>query len=234
MPVTFTNSTSVQSFVSKHMCKLILLISDKKYLLSAHEEFYFRTTFVFSYTKCGCIDPYEWTARHLVVPGTNNTITAPVCSQDNKCYREELDRINSNYDIWIQNCPMCTLECKSTDFLTKLSSLLAPMQWLMDDLKPKIETLSVPLPTDWSNTWQSEISQNYIALEVVSESARLEILNDTASIGPIDLLSNIGGQTGLWIGISFLSLIEIFEMIYRLIRLKFCKLRKKLNQRSSA
>ncbi|CAF4410788.1 unnamed protein product, partial [Adineta steineri] len=30
--------------------------------------------------------------------------------------------------------------------------------------------------------------------------------------------SNVGGQTGLWIGISFLSLMELAEMIYRLIR----------------
>ncbi|CAF3071871.1 unnamed protein product [Rotaria sp. Silwood2] len=121
---------------------------------------------------------------------------------------------------------MCTLECTTTNFLTKISSLLAPTQWLLDDLKPKIESLSVPLPANWSNTWQSDISQNYVALEVVSESARMEILTDTASIGPVDLLSNIGGQTGLWIGISFLSLMEITEMLYRLIRCKLYNLRK--------
>ncbi|CAF3708227.1 unnamed protein product [Rotaria sp. Silwood1] len=181
---------------------------------------------VYIYTKCGCIDPNEWTTRYLAVPGTDKIIIAPICSKGSTCYKKELDRINNDYDIWQQNCPMCALECTTTNFLTKISSLLAPMQWLLDDLKPKIESLSVPLPANWSNTWQSEISQNYVALEVVSESARMEILTDTASIGPVDLLSNVGGQTGLWIGISFLSLMEIAEMLYRLIRCKLYKLRK--------
>ena len=61
---------------------------------------------------------------------------------------------------------MCVLECKSTDFHTKISSLLAPMQWFLEDLKPKIESFSVLLPVNWSNTWQYEISQNYIALNM--------------------------------------------------------------------
>ncbi|CAF1003104.1 unnamed protein product [Adineta steineri] len=187
---------------------------------------------VYIYTKCGCVDSYEWGARYIAVSGTDQIIIAPVCSQDNTCYKVELDRINNDYNVWIQNCPMCVLECKTTDFLAKLSSLAAPMQWLLHDLKPKIESLSVPLSANWSNMWQSEISQNYLALEIVSESARTELLNDTPSISSVDLLSNIGGQTGLWLRISFLSLMEIAEMAYRLIRCKLYKLRKRKFKRS--
>lgn len=120
---------------------------------------------------------------------------------------------------------MCSAECETTTFRATISSLLAPMQWSLEDLKTKIELLSVPLPDNWSNTWQSEISQNYIALEVVSDSFRMETYNDIASISPVDLLSNIGGQTGLWIGISFLSLMEIVEMLYRIIRSKLSHLK---------
>lgn len=107
------------------------------------------------------------------------------------------------------------------------------MQWLLEDLKPKVESLSVPLPANWSNTWQSEISRNYIALEIVSESARIEIFQDVPTIGPVDLLSNIGGQTGLWIGVSFLALMEIIEMFYRVIRAKLLTIQKKIFQRTS-
>jgi hypothetical protein len=33
--------------------------------------------------------------------------------------------------------------------------------------------------------------------------------------------SNIGGQTSLWIGMSFLSMMELAEMLYRLIQYQF-------------
>ena len=178
----------------------------------------------FSYTKCGCIDLYEWPTRNLVVPGTDRIVTAPVCSKDNLCYKQEINRITNDYAVWLTNCPMCVQECETTDFRTQFSSLSAPLQWLLDDLKPRVESLSVPLPINWSNTWESEISRNYLALEIVSENTGLELYNDTPLIGPVDLLSSVGGHTGLWIGISFLSLMELAEMLYRLIRCQFYKL----------
>jgi hypothetical protein len=42
----------------------------------------------------------------------------------------------------------------------------------------------------------------------------------------VDVLSNVGGQTGLWIGVSFLSIMELAEMLYRLIRYQYYVIRK--------
>jgi hypothetical protein len=71
-----------------------------------------------------------------------------------------------------------------------------------------------------SDIHSTEIRANYISLEVVCETTRTEIYSQQASVSAVDLLSNIGGQTGLWIGMSFLSLLEFVEMVYRLLRVR--------------
>lgn len=88
----------------------------------------------------------------------------------------------------------------------------------MADLKKQVESFGVPLANNWSQTWQEEIGKNYVAVEVVGETSNVEDYTEQASTTGTDLLSNVGGQTGLWIGISFLSFMEILEMLYRLVR----------------
>ena len=67
-------------------------------------------------------------------------------------------------------------------------------------------------------------------LNVQCESLFVEYFNQTASITLVDVLSNIGGQTGLWIGVSFLSMMEVVEMTYRLLRTQFHALRRKIKR----
>jgi hypothetical protein len=47
----------------------------------------------------------------------------------------------------------------------------------------------------------------------------------------VDLLSNVGGQTGLWIGVSFLALMELVEMLYRLVRFEFHVIKQAIQNR---
>ncbi|CAF4291612.1 unnamed protein product, partial [Adineta steineri] len=118
-------------------------------------------------------------------------------------------------------CPDCTQECIFSDFIIKSTSLLAPPEFLMNDIKQFVESSNIPLPTNWSTTWMNDIQSSFISLEVAYETTRTEIYSQQATITIVDVISNIGGNTGLWIGISFLSLMEIVEMIYRLVRSQF-------------
>ncbi|CAF3987504.1 unnamed protein product, partial [Rotaria sp. Silwood1] len=77
-----------------------------------------------------------------------------------------------------------------------------------------------------------EIQNNYVAVDVVCETNRVEAYTQDASISSVDLLSNVGGHTGLWIGISFLSIMELVEMLYRLIRYHYYILRGKIRRRN--
>ena len=62
------------------------------------------------------------------------------------------------------------------------------------------------LPKSWSTTWRSEIQTNYIGIDIVCELTRVESYKQQATLNGTDVLSNVGVQTGPWIGTSFLSL----------------------------
>jgi hypothetical protein len=133
--------------------------------------------------------------------------------------------------IWTTYCPDCTQECSYSDFTVQSSSLLAPPAFLMDSIKQFVESSTVPLPANWSTTWTSEIQSSYVSLEVDYVTTRTQVFSQQATLGPVDVLSNVGGQTGLWIGISFLALMEFVEVIYRLVRSQSFSFRKTIQKR---
>ncbi|CAF1425466.1 unnamed protein product [Rotaria sordida] len=118
-------------------------------------------------------------------------------------------------------CSNCQQECSTNDYPVKTSSASAPPDWLIDQIKVFVGNSLITLPSDWSTSWRTHIQNSYVAIDVVRESMLVEKYTQQATMSGVDLLSNVGGQTGLWIGISFLSLVEVAEMIYRLIRYQY-------------
>ncbi|CAF3589723.1 unnamed protein product [Rotaria sordida] len=112
-------------------------------------------------------------------------------------------------------------QCSIIDFFVQTSSLIAPVPWQMDDIKRFVENSTITLPANWSTIWHEHIHANYLAVSVVPETNIVENNTQTPTLTLVNVLSNIGGQTGLWIGISFLSIMEVIEMLYRLIRYEY-------------
>ncbi len=170
------------------------------------------------YEQCNCIDPYQWTARSIVIPGTDQIVVAPLCNITDSCYGNATSQITNTDSIWNQYCSDCSESCSAVDFTITPSSVSAPSTMQLYQTKDFVENSGIPLSTNWSETWITEIENNYIALDVVCETFRVETYTESASISNGDLLSNVGGLSGLWIGISFLSIMEFVEMLYRLLR----------------
>ena len=84
-----------------------------------------------------------------------------------------------------------------------------------------VQTCALPICN-----WPTDIPTSYLQLTVSSESMNTETYQQQPTMSVVDLISNIGGQTGLWIGISFLSLLEVAEMLFRLLRSQFHRSRK--------
>ncbi|CAF3287705.1 unnamed protein product [Rotaria sp. Silwood2] len=178
-------------------------------------------TQAYIYQECGCVSPNEWSARSIVLPGTNTIIQAPLCNATSTCFSTAAVRISKTTSIWDQFCSDCLQECSTAGFTVTSSSIAAPSVQYAYATKTFLESLSVPLPTNWTTNWLNEVQNNFISLEVVCESTQVENYTQQASLSSVDVLSNVGGQTGLWIGISFLSVMEFIEMLYRILRYQF-------------
>ena len=190
--------------------------------------------FVFSSEKCGCGNPFRWNARSVVLHGTDKPIHIPLCQVNNTCYIAAASELMNTDSIWRNYCSDCTEECSVSDFTIKSSSLLAPPEFYMNDIKQFVELSNVQLPVNWSTTWMSDIKSSYVSLEIACETTRTEIQSQQPTITPVDVVSNVGGQTGLWIGISFLSLLEVVEMLYRLLHYQCYSLRQTIQRRFGA
>lgn len=186
--------------------------------------------FLHRYHECGCVDPFRWIAKSIILPGTNQTLEAPLCDILDQCFINATTRIMNTNSIWDEFCSHCSQKCSNADFTITPSSVSAPSKTFEMNIKNFVENSGIPLPDNWTTIWRSEIHKNYVAVDVVCETNQVENYTQDASISGADLISNVGGQTGLWIGISFLSLMEVVEMVYRLIRYQYYVVRRKRRQ----
>ncbi|CAF1025436.1 unnamed protein product [Rotaria sp. Silwood1] len=183
---------------------------------------------VYAYEQCGCVSPVLWNGRKLYVSSMNRVVFAPLCEFDNMCYKNAIGKLLTSPFLMQDYCSECLQECIIKNFIVQTSSLSLPGEWEMEKIKKFVENSTIPLPTNWSSTWQDEIRKNYLTINVVRETSVVENSTQSASMGVVDVFSNVGGQTGLWIGISLLSIMELVEMLYRLIRNEFHKIRRKI------
>lgn len=66
---------------------------------------------------------------------------------------------------------------------------------------------------------EEEVLQNTVSVQINFESIREERVSESKVMSKTQLLSNIGGQMGVFLGVSFISLIELFGelMVFRLL-----------------
>jgi len=64
---------------------------------------------------------------------------------------------------------------------------------------------------------QNETSENFVFFTVYYESLQYTVIDQIAQMNEFDLISNIGGNLGLFIGISFLSFAELIELFVEII-----------------
>ena len=171
-----------------------------------------------SYQECGCVNPYLWNARSIMIPGTKNVIFAPLCNHTDVCWQKVVNTIVTSATHLEKICPDCQEQCLTIDFILQKSSLAIGFEWEGSDIKHFVEKSNISLPTNWSTMWSTHVESSYLRLSVVPETNSVESSIQTAALNLVGVVSNIGGQTGLWVGISFLSIMELVEIVYRLLR----------------
>lgn len=66
-----------------------------------------------------------------------------------------------------------------------------------------------------------EARKNMLAVKIFYEDLSYTYIEETPVWTELTLISSFGGQLGLFVGISLLSFVEIFELIIKVIILKY-------------
>ncbi len=136
--------------------------------------------------------------------------------KENKCLLFEqlkciYDKVYADKDTVFKNCKNeCPLECDSSRFILKRSFSRYPTPRYADNLINSTFLKNIFLNYK-SNT--SLIHSSLLSFGVYYSDLIYTEINQLEKYSPFDLICNIGGTLGLFIGASVLSFFEIIETI---------------------
>ncbi|XP_022086802.1 acid-sensing ion channel 5-like isoform X2 [Acanthaster planci] len=102
----------------------------------------------------------------------------------------------------------CPLPCNYSEFRTSLSMATLPSNNLRDEIWEELrqEGINDTLP-------ETYIRDNWILLDVYYETLNYEKYVQSEAITPSALISDIGGQLGLFLGASFITVTEVLHYL---------------------
>lgn len=110
------------------------------------------------------------------------------------------------------NCP---LECEAVTYWTSTSSAVYPSDiYASKMVNNEYLQWSYDLP---SNMTIEELRSNILSINVHYASLSYQSFSEVEKTSVVDLVAGIGGTLGLFLGVSFLSFIELFDLILCLL-----------------
>ncbi|XP_072521845.1 acid-sensing ion channel 1B isoform X2 [Salminus brasiliensis] len=116
---------------------------------------------------------------------------------------------------------VCETPCNMTRYGKELSFVKIPSKASAKYLAKKF------------NKSEQYISDNILVLDIFFEALNYETIEQKKAYELAGLLGDIGGQMGLFIGASILTILELFDYLYEVIKYKLCRCAKKSHKRSN-
>ncbi|XP_029452852.1 acid-sensing ion channel 1-like [Rhinatrema bivittatum] len=123
------------------------------------------------------------------------------CADPALDYLEEMDNDYCN----------CETPCNMTRYAKELSMVKIPSKASAKYLAKKY------------NKSEQYISENILVLDIFFEALNFETIKQKKAYEVAGLLGDIGGQMGLFIGASILTVLELFDYAYEVLRHKLCR-----------
>ncbi|CAF0868590.1 unnamed protein product [Brachionus calyciflorus] len=130
--------------------------------------------------------------------------------EDGICINQILRTISSTNYVSDECYKQCPLECDGMNFEKTISTnQYSSEHW--------IKHLEIYNQSDAKYFNKSINSEDLTAVNIYYQTLSYTNIEEAPTTGLVDLLSNIGGIAGLFLGVSFLSFIEIFELLMQIV-----------------
>lgn len=162
-----------------------------------------RRLFALEKTDCKCNSTYMNFKRDCAGEGS-----VVVEKEIKDCTNDFLNNIFGKMrDSCLEYCPE---ECDSIDFIISTYNEIYLNQGNITDSSKKFFSL------DKYKTYE-EVRNNHLRINVFFDDLKYKLISQHPKIELFNCISSIGGIFSLFLGISFISLIELFEIIIELI-----------------
>uniref|UniRef100_A0A1I7SHV3 LCCL domain-containing protein n=1 Tax=Bursaphelenchus xylophilus TaxID=6326 RepID=A0A1I7SHV3_BURXY len=143
-------------------------------------------------SNCGCYDP--------AYPKPNSTDTMCTIEDNYDCWNQQSNHTGSDYS--------CTQPCHEGTYEVTVSSAKWPSS--------SLTIIGECEEGEYGNQTCLEMyTDNGALIEVYYEKLNYETMEESAAYTVSTLLSNFGGQIGLWLGMSVISVIEFFVLAFQ-------------------
>ena len=116
-------------------------------------------------------------------------------------------------------CSECPVECDSESFYLSSSTSVYPTPNRFTSLISKdVKPINMFKQNNYSNdVMYTEFRRSTIALNIFYDDLKYTEITEEIKTSLADLVSSLGGTLGLFLGMSFLSLVEFIEMFLEII-----------------
>ena len=130
--------------------------------------------------------------------------------KENKCLYELNEKLKDNHTkTFSKECP---LECNSYFYEISHSSKKFPTTSYAKYLMKHHEIFNQSFDLNRTLTVE-DVSENIAKIRIYSYDTKYMVVEEMAAISLIELVSDIGGLLGLFMGMSLLSFFELFELV---------------------
>jgi glutaredoxin 2 len=172
-----------------------------------------------SYTRADCISlcrqlqiEKECKCYDLYHPRINSN-TFCNSTREKDCSRSQT-KIFDGSDLSSECNQMCPFECKKVIFSTIHSQI---NEFSNEKAQEYFEHKLLKSKYEQFNSSLADVKQSIINLNVFYDRLSFTQITEKPSFPFVDLISNVGGTFGLFLGISLLSFLEVVEIIYELL-----------------
>ncbi|KAK6989342.1 amiloride-sensitive sodium channel subunit alpha [Biomphalaria glabrata] len=171
--------------------------------------------------RCNCID------SDLDQSMTNTTMSQCKSKEDLKCLYQVRCELETKKD----SCN-CTDLCRESTYEKTIATLQWPTDSYVNYIRPSVCNASKPPSFCKLNISNAALRDELVKLNIYFGDLNYEELADEPNYEITNLLSDIGGSIGLWIGMSVLSVFELIHLALELIRyFSWRKWRKRAEKR---
>ena len=115
----------------------------------------------------------------------------------------------------------CPLECESISYDLSVSSLVYPSKQLFNLFINDETALKHYRKLSNENVTYERLREQYLALNVFYLSTKYTLISQVPKASIVDLISNMGGALGIFLGFSIFSMIELVEIVCRIFHVYF-------------
>jgi hypothetical protein len=131
------------------------------------------------------------------------------CSIQDSCHLRYI-KVFSASSSAINDCD-CPLECETTSYTYSTSCSDYPSNYTFSNNLIKSSTILNQIQT------YEELKRSVLEVNIFYDDLKTTTITQDAKTSLSDFISSIGGTLGLFLGFSFLSFIELFEVILNIL-----------------